>query len=127
MKTGARFDPFLLPVERHFPHVASTVAARQETAASASADLHVGAIPHGVELRELSAPDLAALTDEALEARIAALGTALVRAQAELDAHGGFGDMAERDRLWVLERAALRERARRPGVVAAMEIQRGIA
>lgn len=73
--------------------------------------------------------DTASMTDDELGAWIGHCGRQMLAAQKLLD--GGcenyFEIHGERDRWWKEERAALRERARRPHLVKRMEAERGLA
>lgn len=71
---------------------------------------------------------LSLLTDAELQARIERFSAQMLEAAARFEQRPfDIADRAERDRCWVAQRALLKERARRKGIVKAMEEGRGLA
>lgn len=79
------------------------------------------------EVLQFVRQDPASLSDEALEAYIHGCAREFLAAQRRWEETGCFAAVGERDSWWHEEAAALRERGNRPGVVARLEKERGLA
>lgn len=75
----------------------------------------------------LSEKALSALSDAALHQYIKDSGRLMLEAEERYQRESFLADKGERDGLWLTQRLALMERARRPAIVAAMEKERGLA
>lgn len=75
----------------------------------------------------LTEKSLSELSDTGLERYIRESGRLMLEAEERYQRESFLADKGERDGLWLTQRHALQERARRPAIVAAMEAERGLS
>lgn len=83
--------------------------------------------PEPQPLARLSPESLCALSDAEIQERIAFCAAEFIAAHRRYEQSGCFADAGSRDAWYHAECDALIERGKRPGVVARMESERGLA